>query len=231
MANDCSHSTFTLTVHSHDRFSHSSQLELQLWGQPQPFSQEKRFVLMPSWHLQCFGNSFRGLYLHVILNKYSRLLVLNWSVLTSSAGSLLVEGTHKDHWVQPWAPHHQKNRPCVWDHYPDASWTLIDWSHDHFPGQPVPCPWPSGEERLPNTQPDPPLMQLHAIPSGSIIGHWREYLQGFPVLEKLSLIILSACLPFSVVFSCNIFPVQTYRYTTHSQRRRLYDTEVLHYKV
>lgn len=105
MANDCSHSTFTLTVHSHDRFSHSSQLELQLWGQPQPFSQEKRFVLMPSWHLQCFGNSFRGLYLHVILNKYSRLLVLNWSVLASSAGSLLVEGIHEDHWVQPWAPH------------------------------------------------------------------------------------------------------------------------------
>lgn len=48
-------------------------------------------------------------------------------------------------------------------------------------------------------------MQLHDIPAGSIIGHRREYLQNFPVLKKLLLIILSACLLFSVVFLATFF--------------------------
>jgi len=35
-------------------------------------------------------------------------------------------------------------------------------------GQPVPCPPLSGEEPSPNTQPDPPLTPLYAIPSGPV---------------------------------------------------------------
>ena len=35
--------------------------------------------------------------------------------------------------------------------------------------EPVPVPYhPLGEESVPNTQPDSPLTQLHAIPSGPI---------------------------------------------------------------
>ena len=36
---------------------------------------------------------------------------------------------------------------------------------DHCPGQPVPCLPASGEELFSNTQPDPPLKQLHAVAS------------------------------------------------------------------
>jgi len=39
----------------------------------------------------------------------------------------------------------------------------------HFPGEPVPVPeHPLGAEPFPNTQPDPPLSQLHALPSGPV---------------------------------------------------------------
>ena len=40
--------------------------------------------------------------------------------------------------------------------------------HDHCLVEPVPCPPPSGEEPIPETQADPPLTQLHAILSGSV---------------------------------------------------------------
>ena len=37
----------------------------------------------------------------------------------------------------------------------------------HGPGYPVPCPLPSGADPFPNT-PSPPLIQLHAVPSGPV---------------------------------------------------------------
>lgn len=40
--------------------------------------------------------------------------------------------------------------------------------HDHCPGEPV-QPF-SGEESFPDTQPEPSLLQLHAVPLGSITG-------------------------------------------------------------
>lgn len=39
------------------------------------------------------------------------------------------------------------------------------WCHDHFSGELVSVPdQPQGEESFPNTQPRPPLTQLHAVP-------------------------------------------------------------------
>ena len=39
----------------------------------------------------------------------------------------------------------------------------------HCPGEPVPVlNHPLGEEPFPNIQPEPPLMQLHAVPLGPV---------------------------------------------------------------
>jgi len=52
--------------------------------------------------------------------------------------------------------------------------TLAAWGCAHCPGDAVPCPLPSGEEPFPNAQPDPPLTQLHAVPSGPVTVKFRE---------------------------------------------------------
>lgn len=45
----------------------------------------------------------------------------------------------------------------------------------HFPGHPVPDPDDSfGEEVFPHVQPQSPLVQLQAIPSGSIASYMGE---------------------------------------------------------
>ena len=55
------------------------------------------------------------------------------------------------------------------------------WCHDHCPGEPVPVPnHPLGEEPFPNTQPEPTLPQLQAVPSGPITGHQREEISAYP---------------------------------------------------
>ena len=48
-------------------------------------------------------------------------------------------------------------------------WTPAAWGCAHYPGQPVPCPLPSGEEPFLNPHPAPPLTQLHAVPSGPVV--------------------------------------------------------------
>jgi len=47
--------------------------------------------------------------------------------------------------------------------------------HDCCLGEPVPVPSHSlSEPPFPNPQPEPPLIQLHAVPSGPICCHQRE---------------------------------------------------------
>ena len=69
--------------------------------------------------------------------------------------------------VQLLIPH--RNKFYVWEHFPNAYWISAAWCCAHSPGQPVPRPPLSGEEPFPSIQPDPPLTQLHAILSGSVI--------------------------------------------------------------
>lgn len=48
------------------------------------------------------------------------------------------------------------------------------WCHKHFPGEPVLVSNHTlSEKTTPNIQLEPPLMQLHVIPSGSITVHQR----------------------------------------------------------
>ena len=55
------------------------------------------------------------------------------------------------------------------------------WCHDYIPGELVPvCDHPLGEEPFPDTQLEPPLLQLDSIPLGPITGYQREYMGTCP---------------------------------------------------
>lgn len=45
--------------------------------------------------------------------------------------------------------HCPKSKPYVWEHCLNAPWTLQAWGYD--PGQPGPCPLPSGWDHFPNS--------------------------------------------------------------------------------
>ena len=88
-----------------------------------------------------------------------------------------LEGPHKDHKVQPLAT--QQGYPKSDHTSENFVQTLLELyqaqCHDHFPREALPQPnHLLGEESFPNTQPDPPLLQLHAIRSGSVTGRQRE---------------------------------------------------------
>jgi len=64
-----------------------------------------------------------------------------------------LEEIHNEHEVQLLYPHsHSKAWTHVWEWYPNTPWTLLAWGHAHCPGQPVPCPPPSGAHPVPNPQ-------------------------------------------------------------------------------
>ena len=80
-----------------------------------------------------------------------------------------LEGTHKDHQVQLLALHStsQSQTICL----QVSSTCFLNsalWCHEHLLGEPAPVPNHSGEEPFHDIQPEPPVSQLHAVPSGSI---------------------------------------------------------------
>lgn len=60
-----------------------------------------------------------------------------------------------------------KNNLYVWGRCPSAPWTPAALGRDHWCGESVPHPQPSGEELFPNTQPASCLTQQHAVSSGT----------------------------------------------------------------
>lgn len=57
----------------------------------------------------------------------------------------------------------------------------------HFPGKAVPVSdHPLGKELSPYNQPEPPLLQFHAILSGSIIGHKNKEIKSMHIFKEAS---------------------------------------------
>jgi len=55
-------------------------------------------------------------------------------------------------WTPGSTQDHPKSKPCLWECSPNTLWTVAAWCHHRCPGQPAPCPLPSGEEPFPNPQ-------------------------------------------------------------------------------
>lgn len=182
MANDCSHSTFTLTTHSHGHLSHSSQLEQHLWSQPQPFTQKQRVILLPWWLLQSFlGKSFRGSFLSTGI--YVILQSLHTAVATFLDVVWLTQAT-------VWCS-------CVHSTLHKCSQLLVlDLS-------------------------------VLADSAGLLISRASQFLGNFNLLHSQHVFFLAWC--FLATFFSHSNLQGSYR--THSHRKSLYDTEVLHYKV
>ena len=61
-------------------------------------------------------------------------------------------------------------KPQIWKCCPNTSCVPVPWGCASYPGQPVPCPLPSGAEPFPNPHSDPLLTQLNAIPLDLVAG-------------------------------------------------------------
>ena len=69
---------------------------------------------------------------------------------------------------------------------------LQGWLLHHLPGQPVPAPNHSfWKDICPNTQPEPPLAQLEAVPSSSITSYVGE--EADPRLATTSFQVVVEC--------------------------------------